>query len=106
MKTPLGYAATTGLKSSDVAATDWEIVPQSRRDEVERRAIMKLEPGHFYESRGGDVWCCYKSDLKAEKHCCAYCVRVSDGRIEYFFADGRYDEAGKREHTLLREVKS
>ena len=66
---------------------------------------MKLEPGRFYESRNGHAWCCYKVKPDAEKHCRAYCVRVDDGRVEYFFEDGRYDEKGQREHTLVRELE-
>ena len=65
---------------------------------------MKLEPGHFYTSRNDEMWCCYKVDNKAAKHARAFCIRVSDGRIEYFFADGRYDESGQREHTLVSEA--
>jgi hypothetical protein len=65
---------------------------------------VKLEPGHFYTSRNGETWCCYKTNEGRQAHSEAYCVRVSDGRVEYFFADGRYDEKGEREHTLVSEV--
>ena len=65
---------------------------------------LRLIPGRFYRSRTGAVWCCFGLDPEKSEHAQADCVRVSDGRIEYFFPDGRYDEAGKREHTLIAEV--
>ena len=66
--------------------------------------VLQLVPGEFYRSKCDEVWCCYKVDLTAEKHCQAYCVNVEDDRVEYFFLDGRYDEAGIREHCLVEEV--
>lgn len=48
-----------------------------------------------------EVWCCYRVDGSADPQNQAHCVRVSDGRIETFFLDGRYDSGGKREHTLI-----
>jgi hypothetical protein len=66
---------------------------------------VKLEPGHFYTSRNGEIWCCYKVDAKASEHARVFCVRTTDGRVEYFFEDGRYDEQGQREHTLVAETE-
>lgn len=65
---------------------------------------MKLRPGKFYRSRCGEVWCCYRVRLTDRVHARARCVEVEAGRIEYFYADGRYDEAGLREHNLIEEI--
>lgn len=62
-----------------------------------------LMPGHFYRSFKHEVWCCFKVSLKPE-HAAAHCVRTSDGRVEYFYRDGRYDGLGKREHRLVEQV--
>jgi hypothetical protein len=72
---------------------------------VEGRAVspLRLEPGHFYLSREGQVWCCYRVDPSAPEHCQAYCVRASGDQCEYFFLDGRYDLGGSREHCLVCE---
>jgi len=64
---------------------------------------LALAPGHFYKSRAGDVWCCYRVYSHRPPHCQARCVKVSGGQVEYFFADGRYDSKGDREHTLVSE---
>lgn len=64
---------------------------------------MKLQLGKFYRSRAGDIWCCYRVRPEQPEHAAADCVRVNDGRVEYFYLDGRYDSAGKREHTLIKE---
>ncbi len=65
---------------------------------------MKLQAGHYYKSRDNDVWCCYRINFEEEDHGQARCIRVRDGRNEYFFLDGRYDTDGKREHCLIEEV--
>lgn len=65
---------------------------------------VKLIPGHFYRSFDGQLWCCFKVDGSAKEHCQAQCIRTSDDLIEYFYLDGRYDEAGKREHTLIEDM--
>ena len=65
---------------------------------------LELYPGRFYESKCGQLWCCYGLVLFREAHSQAQCIHVASGRIETFFCDGRYDAAGKREHTLVREV--
>jgi hypothetical protein len=67
---------------------------------------MKLKPGSFYVSRDGFVWCCFKANANARthEHNAAYCVRIIDNRIEYFFSDGRYDLKGLREHTLVKKA--
>lgn len=67
---------------------------------------MRLAAGSFYRSRDGEVWCCWRvrPNAFAEAHASADCIRVSDGRVEYFYLDGRYDSGGKREHTLVEEV--
>jgi hypothetical protein len=65
---------------------------------------IKLIPGHFYRDRAGYKWCCFSLDVHKSEHAQANCVRTVDGRVEYFFADGRYDAAGKREHTLVEEI--
>jgi hypothetical protein len=71
---------------------------------------VKLQAGHFYKSRRGDVWCCYYVDPRCEAtQAQAYCVHAiatigfTDARTECFFLDGRYDSDGKREHTLIAE---
>lgn len=61
----------------------------------------KLKPGKFYRSFCNEIWCCFDIDSRREPHMQAYCVRVDVHRIEYFYMDGRYDEAGKREHCLI-----
>jgi hypothetical protein len=61
---------------------------------------MLLQAGRFYKSRAGDVWCCYRSISYEAVHCV---LTVGTGRIESFFADGRYDVGGKREHCLVEE---
>jgi len=65
---------------------------------------MTLQPGGFYVSIDCELWCCFRVDPDAAEHVRARCVRVSDGRIESFYGDGRYDAAGTREHTLLVEA--
>jgi len=62
---------------------------------------LTLIPGKFYRSIDGHSWCCFRTNGSAPKHAQAHCVRVEDDRVEHFYLDGRYDEAGKREHTLL-----
>lgn len=66
---------------------------------------LTLEEGGFYESRDGNKWCCFKLDPAAGQHAAARCIRVDDERVEYFYLDGRYDAAGKREHTLVRRLR-
>ena len=66
---------------------------------------LVLRPGKFYQAKDGEIWCCYRVRDNAAEHCKADCIRVSDSRVEYFFLDGRYDSAGKREHTLVKEVE-
>lgn len=63
---------------------------------------LQLRPGGFYESRAGDVWCCYRLDGDAPDRAKAQCIMVASGCREYFYEDGRYDYAGAREHTLIR----
>jgi hypothetical protein len=65
---------------------------------------MKLVPGHFYKDRAGYIWCCWNSTPKLEPHQRFQCIRLPEGRFEYFFEDGSYDEKGLREHTLIEEV--
>jgi len=63
---------------------------------------LTLKPGRFYESRDGEQWLCYRLDLEAREHCQAYCIRVRDGRQEYFYLDGRYDLEGKTDVCLIQ----
>jgi hypothetical protein len=75
-----------------------------REPETPTQPNLTLIPGKFYRSWDGHAWCCFKVDGNAaahNKHNAAWCVRVEDGRVEYFYIDGRYDAAGKREHTLM-----
>jgi len=65
---------------------------------------MKLTPGKFYASKDGFIWCCFRLALGEPAHCRAGCIRISDGRVEQFYTDGRYDSKGEREHTLVREM--
>jgi hypothetical protein len=76
------------------------------------KSKLTLEAGHFYKSRQGDVWCCFRVDeerpatggTSGNEHCRAFAIECSGAtRVEYFFLDGRYDRVGKREHTLLTE---
>lgn len=69
-------------------------------------APLELIPGRFYLSKCGETWCCYLvwKDRIGDEHCQARCVRLYDGRTEYFYKDGRYDTGAKREHTLVRET--
>ncbi len=65
-----------------------------------------LEPGLFYRSRDGHIWCCFRLNHgrvlgEPGESAEAECVRVADNRIESFYRDGRYDSNGKREHTLI-----
>ena len=66
---------------------------------------LDLRPGGFYQSRNGDVWCCYRIDDEAPIQAQALCVETRSGRNEYFFKDGRYDAGGKREHTLVKACR-
>jgi len=66
---------------------------------------LKLEPGRFYASRDGEVWCYFRLGNPQAIHDAAFCIRVSDQRVEYFYRDGRYDREGKREHTLVKETE-
>lgn len=61
----------------------------------------KLKPGKFYRAWNNEIWCCYNIDSRRSAPLQADCVRVSDGRTETFYLDGRYDVDGKREHTLI-----
>jgi hypothetical protein len=65
---------------------------------------VTLRPGHFYRSRDGEIWCCFRVRTEQGSATQCDCVRVSDRRLEYFYIDGRYDIKGDREHTLVREV--
>jgi hypothetical protein len=70
---------------------------------------LTIQAGHFYKSRAGETWCCFRVDEEREgnDHCRASAVQVHGAeRAEYFFLDGRYDKAGKREHTLIEECTS
>ena len=67
---------------------------------------MLLEPGKFYRSRAGETWCCYRVNPNAPVQAVADCIRVNDGRTEYFYADGRYDGDGIREHCLVAVTES
>jgi hypothetical protein len=64
---------------------------------------LRLQPGHFYLSKGGDIWCCYRLRKLAPEHAAADCINTMTSEVEYFYIDGRYDEAGQREHTLVKE---
>lgn len=65
---------------------------------------LVLTPGHFYKSRAGDVWCCFRVSPEARLHAQADCVAVEgSGRSEYFYRDGRYDAEGKSDLTLVEE---
>lgn len=65
-----------------------------------------LTPGRFYRSYAHEVWCCFQVNLRAETHAQAWCICFDrpQSAAEYFFLDGRYDIAGKREHTLIEEL--
>jgi hypothetical protein len=68
-----------------------------------KKAKLKLVPGKFYLSKDKYIWCCFKVDMARDEHCQAFCIRIVDERVEYFFLDGRYDHDGKREHCLIKE---
>lgn len=70
---------------------------------VDEGAIL-LEPGNFYVSKDGHVWCCFRVDDVNPEQAKASCIRVFDERVEHFFRDGRYDSGGQREHTLISKV--
>lgn len=70
-----------------------------------KKAKLILEPGKFYISKNKEVWCCFNFLKENEEHCQAYCIRVLDHRVEYFYLDGRYDSDGKREHCLIKEAE-
>jgi hypothetical protein len=65
---------------------------------------LKLQPGKFYFDKENKRWCCFKVDPEAPVQAQAWCVKVNTHEVEYFFLDGRYDESGNREHTLVREA--
>lgn len=67
------------------------------------KARVRMFAGRFYRSKDGDIWCCFKVDPTRPEHCQASCIRVDDARVETFYADGRYDDAGQREHTLVMQ---
>lgn len=57
---------------------------------------MKLKP---------ETWCCFREKPSPRpSHSAFDCVGVPDCRVEYFYADGRYDEGVWREHALVSEV--
>ena len=64
---------------------------------------LELTPGKFYVSKNAEVWCCFNVLKDNEKHNQAYCIRIADHRVEYFYLDGRYDAFGNREHSLVEE---
>jgi hypothetical protein len=66
--------------------------------------VIKLQVGRSYRSRDGFVWVCYRIRPNHAVQARADCIRVDDSRVEYFYEDGRYDVAGKREHCLIEEV--
>lgn len=67
---------------------------------------MKLEIGKFYVSKDQNVWCCFRiSENVREPQAAAWCIRVDDCRVEYFYLDGRYDSKSEREHTLVMEKR-
>lgn len=64
---------------------------------------MKLTPGHVYKARGGHLRLCYRCDDFQPPPVAARCVRLSDYRVERYYADGRYtDEPGP--YDLLEQV--
>lgn len=65
---------------------------------------IELKMGSFYEDRDGSTWCCFIVDPTKDLHCQARCIKIMSDRVEYFYVDGRYDEKGLREHTLIREL--
>ena len=69
-----------------------------------KKTKLTLEPGRFYLSKNAEVWCCFNVLKENESHNQAYCIRILDHRVEYFFLDGRYDSEGKREHCLIEQV--
>jgi hypothetical protein len=85
---------------------------RARKRPVRKQRLLsiKLEAGKFYRALNGAEWCCFKVELDKPKHCQAWCIQVDgsiqvDGnRIQYFYRDGRYDEEGQREHTLIEEI--
>jgi hypothetical protein len=64
---------------------------------------MRLELGKFYESKDGNRWCCFKVNENAPSHAAAYCVNIETNKVEYFYLDGRYDEYGIDNYTLIKE---
>ncbi len=69
---------------------------------VKARRVNKqltLVPGKFYRARNGTIWCCYRLDAVAR------CIEVETSRVEYFYLDGRYDHADKRECGLISECE-
>lgn len=70
------------------------------------KKVLKLEPGKFYRAKNGAIWCCFRVDpiVTGREHCHVKCVEIETSRVEYFYSDGRYDHAGKREHTLIEEA--
>lgn len=74
---------------------------------MKEKSFQWLKPGHFYKSAAGDVWCCYSLRPDAPTQAQARCIRVEgSGEGEYFYADGRYDVYGARNHSLVEEVEA
>lgn len=69
--------------------------------EAEKVEPIELEAGRLYESRNGQVWCCFKIDQGRAQ---ARCIRVFDERLSWFELDGRLGFAGVGPHSLYREV--
>jgi len=65
---------------------------------------LRLKPGRFYVTKDGSRWCCFRVDERNAPHCQAFCIEVNTQRVEYFYIDGRYDDSGQREHTLIEEA--
>ena len=66
---------------------------------------LRLQPSKYYLDKEGSSWCCFKIDLNAPMQAQAWCVKVKTHEVEYFYLDGRYDEKGGREKTLVKEVE-
>lgn len=66
---------------------------------------LALRQGGVYVDREGGEWVCWRVRPGQPDRSRADCIRVSDGRNDYFYLDGRYDMRGERELCLVREAR-
>ena len=79
---------------------------------------LKPELGRFYRSRADEIWCCFRARplvkpriewadgtiREGATYTQSYCVRLSDGHLNYFLDDHSFDLGGEIEDELVEVV--